>query len=223
MLTLGALGKLKQYLLCFAILISGFLHSQKEDTIFGRPVVRQSVALKYNIGMFGALVGTEVEGIVAPYNWMHVQCSYRAYSMILSGITKGTAHKEAWDVFVDLRLHLPFRHTFTGFFVGPYHGVGRLNLQYKERLGQYLIKYYDRFEIHRQVIGVIGGFSICPREIPRLVIEFHVGAGQVIQRSIVRTPPEVPMPNHATDHSEAARRDSEYSMRFGFCLGYVFF
>lgn len=167
----------------------------------------------------GAILGTEVQGIVAPLNWLHVQCSYRVYEAALSGLMVGSAHRMAWDVFTDVRFHFPFNRTFTGFFIGPYYGIGQLNLRYKERLYVSDPAYYDSFEIHRQVIGGVYGFSYCARKFPRIVWEFHAGLGKAVYRRIEqRGTYAFPF----IDHTEQANKESQGQLRFGLCIGYVF-
>lgn len=90
----------------------------------------------------------------------------------------------------------------------------------KEILGPYNEKFYDRFDIYRHVIGGVFGFSYCARKHPRIVMELHVGAGQAVHRRITRRALEHP---EISDHTQLADETSKFSMRFGLCLGYVFF
>ncbi len=219
LLALSDMKKLRWYWLVVAIVISGILHAQKIDTVFGKPVVRQHLALKYNVGAIGFFLGTEIGATYAPVQWLHVNCSYRLYAMILSGFSEGTPNRAEWNFFTELRVHFPFDYTYTGVFFAPFYGYGRLNLEYKERLGPYNQKYYDRFNVDRHILGGISGVSFCGKNHPRFVIELYAGVGQAIQRQIVRREPEI---SWQTDHTEMALRDSKNCYRFGFCLGYVF-
>lgn len=120
LLALSDMNNLHRHCLVLAIVISGILHAQRIDTVFGKPVVRQHLTLKYNVGALGFFLGTEIGATYAPVQWLHVNCSYRLYAMILSGLSEGTPNRAEWNFFTETRVHFPFDYTTREYFLLPF-------------------------------------------------------------------------------------------------------